>query len=325
MRTNRLPRSWVALFAAALSFSSIAHAQDDTLRIGFQKSAATLSLLKAAGSLEQRLAEQGVEVKWTEFPGGPQLLEGLNVGSIDFGLAGETPPVFAQAAGADLRYVAFEPASPAAEAILVAKDSPIKSVADLKGKRVALNKGSNVHFLLVEALKEAGLNYSDIQAVYLPPADARAAFVRGSVDAWVIWDPFLAAAEDQLETRKLRDGEGLVQNYQFYLATAPYAENNPKVIATLIDEINKVGQQIKSDYPAAAEQVAPVLGLSETVTQNSLQRQQYGAAFISPEVVQAQQKIADSFTELKLIPKALNVSEVIWLPSSEARAVLGDN
>lgn len=322
MSTHNLRRSLVALFAAAISLSSIAHAEDDTLRIGFQKSAATLSLLKAAGTLEQRLAEQGVNVTWTEFPGGPQLLEGLNVGSVDFGLTGETPPVFAQAAGADLRYVAFEPASPAAEAILVAQDSPIQSVADLKGKRVALNKGSNVHFLLVEALKEAGLNYSDVQAVYLPPADARAAFVSGSVDAWVIWDPFLAAAQDQIEVRNLRDGEGLVQNYQFYLATAPYATNNPKVIAALVDEINQVGQKIKADYDAAAEQIAPVLGLPKATTQTSIERQQYGAQFITPEVVEAQQKIADTFTELKLIPKALDLTEVIWQPTAEARAVL---
>ncbi|RZA09956.1 MAG: sulfonate ABC transporter substrate-binding protein, partial [Proteobacteria bacterium] len=181
MRTLFLRRGVVALFAAAVSFGAITQAQAETLRIGYQKYG-TLVLLKAKGTLEKRLAAQGVDVKWIEFPGGPQLLEGLNVGSIDFGVTGETPPVFAQAAGADLLYVAYEPPAPTSEAILVPRDSTIRSVSELKGKKVALNKGSNVHYLLVRALEEAGLKYSDIQTVYLPPSDARAAFERGSVD-----------------------------------------------------------------------------------------------------------------------------------------------
>lgn len=169
MRTVILRRGLVALFAAAVSFGAIVQAQAaETLRIGYQKYG-TLVLLKAKGTLEKRLADQGVQVQWTEFPGGPQLLEGLNVGSIDFGVTGETPPVFAQAAGADLLYVAYEPPAPTSEAILVPKDSPIKSVAELKGKKVVLNKGSNVHYLLVRALEDAGLNYTDVKTVFLPP------------------------------------------------------------------------------------------------------------------------------------------------------------
>ncbi|TBU96932.1 sulfonate ABC transporter substrate-binding protein [Phytopseudomonas dryadis] len=324
MRTITLRRSLVALFAAALSFGAITQAQaasqdKSVLRIGYQKYG-TLVLLKAKGTLEKRLAEQGVEVKWTEFPGGPQLLEGLNVGSVDFGVTGETPPVFAQAAGADLLYVAYEPPAPTSEAILVPKDSPLKSVAELKGKKVALNKGSNVHYLLVRALEDAGLKYSDIQPVYLPPADARAAFERGSVDAWVIWDPFQAAAEQQLQARTLRDGQGLVDNHQFYLATKPYAEKNPAVISALIEEVRAVGEDSKADPDAVTEQVAPLLGLSKDITAIAVKRQGYGAAFITPQVVEAQQKIADTFTELKLIPKQLSIKDVIWAPPASVAA-----
>ncbi|OLU24498.1 sulfonate ABC transporter substrate-binding protein [Pseudomonas sp. PA15(2017)] len=311
MRTVTLRRSLVALFAAAISFGAITQAQAETLRIGYQKYG-TLVLLKANGALEKRLAAKGIDVKWTEFPGGPQLLEGLNVGSVDFGTTGETPPVFAQAAGADLLYVAFEPPAPTSEAILVAKDSPIQSVAELKGKKVALNKGSNVHYLLVRALEEAGLKYSDIQPVYLPPADARAAFERGSVDAWVIWDPFQAAAEQQLQARTLVDGKGLVSNHQFYLATRPYAEKHPEVIEALVEEIRAIGEWVKANNDAATAQVAPLLGLSADITRLAVERQSYGAQLITPEVVEAQQKIADTFTALKLIPKKLNISDVIW-------------
>lgn len=316
MRTITLRRSLVALLAAAISFGAITQAQAETLRIGYQKYG-TLVLLKAKGTLEKRLAEQGVDVKWTEFPGGPQLLEGLNVGSVDFGVTGETPPVFAQAAGADLLYVAHEPPAPTGEAILVPKDSPIKNVAELKGKKVALNKGSNVHYLLVRALEDAGLKYSDIQPVYLPPADARAAFERGSVDAWVIWDPFQSAAEHQLQARSLRDGTGLVDNHQFYLATRPYAEKNPQVISVLIEEIRGVGEWVKGNLNEATAQVAPLIGLSPEITRQAVERQGYGAQFISPEVITAQQKIADTFTDLKLIPKKLSIKDVIWTPPAK--------
>lgn len=316
MRTITLRRSLVALFAAAISFGAITQAQAETLRIGYQKYGA-LVLLKAKGTLEKRLAERGVDVKWTEFPGGPQLLEGLNVGSVDFGVTGETPPVFAQAAGADLLYVAHEPPAPTGEAILVPKDSSIKSVAELKGKKVALNKGSNVHYLLVRALEDAGLKYSDIQPVYLPPADARAAFERGSVDAWVIWDPFQSAAEQQLQARSLRDGSGLVDNHQFYLATRPYAEKNPEVVGILIDEIRGVGEWVQGNLDQATDQVAPLLGLSREITYRAVERQGYGAKFITQDVVEAQQKIADTFTDLKLIPKKLTIKDVIWTPPAK--------
>jgi sulfonate transport system substrate-binding protein len=316
MGANTLRRSLVALFAAAISFGAITQAQAETLRIGYQKYG-TLVLLKAKGTLEKRLAEHGVDVKWTEFPGGPQLLEGLNVGSVDFGVTGETPPVFAQAAGADLLYVAHEPPAPTGEAILVPKDSPIKSVAELKGKKVALNKGSNVHYLLVRALEDAGLKYGDITPVYLPPADARAAFERGSVDAWVIWDPFQSAAEKQLQARTLRDGSGLVDNHQFYLATRTYAEKNPQVIGVLVEEIRGVGEWVKGNLDEATSQVAPLIGLSPEITRQAVERQGYGAQFISPEVVAAQQKIADTFTELKLIPKQLTIKDVIWTPPAK--------
>lgn len=316
MRTVFLRRGLVALFAAAVSFGAITQAQAESLRIGYQKYG-TLVLLKAKGTLEKRLAEQGVQVQWTEFPGGPQLLEGLNVGSIDFGVTGETPPVFAQAAGADLLYVAYEPPAPHSEAILVPKDSPIQSVKELKGKKVALNKGSNVHYLLVRALQDAGLQYSDIQPVYLPPADARAAFERGSVDAWVIWDPYQAAAEQQLQARTLRDGKGLVDNHQFYLATRNYATHHPAVINTLIEEVRAVGQWSQANPQQVTDQVAPLLGLPAEITLTSVKRQGYGASPLTPEVVASQQKIADTFTALKLIPKALSIKDVIWTPPAK--------
>src|SRR5574344_2531118 len=181
-----------------LGASSSAWAQDGkrVLRIGYQKG--WLSILRQRGTLEKRLAPLGVQVTWAEFTAGPVQLEALNVGSIDFGNVGDAPPIFAQAAGAPLVYAATSAPRPGLEAVVVPKNSPIRSVADLKGKRIAYNKGSNVHYFLVKLLEKHGLKYSDVQSVFWAPADARAAFERGAVDAWLIWDPFLAAAQHTL-------------------------------------------------------------------------------------------------------------------------------
>src|SRR5471030_1610572 len=215
------------------------YGQDKVVRIGFQKYG-KLVLLKSKGTLEDRLKAAGYNVVWTEFPSGPPLLEALNVGAIDFGNAGEAPPIFAQAAGAPLRYVAYEPPAPKGEAILVPKDSRLNSVSDLRGKKVALNKGSNVHYLLVKALEKAGVKYSEIEPVFLAPADARAAFERGAVDAWVIWDPFQAAAEAATGARTLSDGTGIVSNYQFYLSAKSFSEQHQPVLDAVLEQLREV-------------------------------------------------------------------------------------
>ena len=298
---------WLAALLCAALLWPAAQAQDaKTLRIGFQKYC-TLTIVRALGDLDKRLAAQGITVKWTEFPAGPQLLEGLNVGSIDFGTVGEAPPVFAQAAGAALVYVGNEPPSPTSEAILVPKDSPIKRVADLKGKKVALNKGSNVHYLLLRQLERAGVPYADVNVAYLTPADARAAFERGSVDAWVIWDPFQAAAEKQLGARVLADGTGVVKNYQFFLAARPYQQAHPEVIQIVLEEIRKGDLWARDHRAEAVALLQPVLGLDKAVVELAAERLAYGVQPITREVLLEQQQVADAFHALKLIPKPLNV------------------
>jgi sulfonate transport system substrate-binding protein len=296
---------------AAAGLPAIAAAQArPQLRIGYQKYG-TLTLLKGRGTLDKRLAAKGIDVKWTEFPAGPVLLEGLNVGSIDFGTVGEAPPIFAQAAGANLVYVGNEPPSPASEAIVVPKDSKVRTLADLKGKKIALNKGSNVHFLLVKALEKAGIGYKDIEPVFLPPADARAAFERGSVDAWAIWDPFLAAAEKQLGARVLADGQGLVANHQFYLAARGYAEKNQDIVRIVIEELAKVDDWGRQNLKEVAAILAAQTGLDNSVVELAASRYAYGVKPVTSEVIAAQQKVADAFSNLKLIPKPIAVKDAL--------------
>ena len=297
------------VMAAGMPVMAQAQAKAE-VRIGYQKYG-TLTLLKGRGTLEKRLAEQGVGVKWTEFPAGPVLLEGLNVGSIDFGTVGEAPPIFAQAAGANLVYVGNEPPSPASEAIVVPKGSSLRTLADLKGKKIALNKGSNVHYLLLKALERAGVAYADIQPVFLPPADARAAFERGSVDAWAIWDPFLAAAEKQIGARVLADGKGLVANYQFYLASRTYAEKNPEILRIVLDEVAKVDDWGRNNPDEVATILSAQTGLSRDVVALAASRYAYGVKPVSVDVIAAQQKVADAFSNLKLIPKPIVVKDAL--------------
>jgi sulfonate transport system substrate-binding protein len=292
-----------------------ARAQEKVVRIGYQKYG-TLILLKNKGLLEPLLKPLGYSVKWAEFPAGPQLLEALNAGAVDFGNTGEAPPIFAQAAGASLVYVGYEPAAPQGEAILVPKNSPLKTVADLKGKTVALNKGSNVHYLLVKALEKAGVPYSDIKTAYLTPADARAAFERGSVDAWAIWDPFQAAAEKTIDARQLADGTGIVSNYQFYLSTRAFADQAPQVVDKLLKGVAEVGAWVKANPKAAAAEFSPLIGIPAAILEVALARQQYDVKPITPEVAAAQQQVADAFLALGLIPKPIRIADALRAPKS---------
>ena len=298
-----------AIALAAIIGAGAAQAQDKVVRIGFQKYG-KLVLLKSKGSLEEKLKPLGYTVAWTEFPSGPPLLEAINAGAIDFGNTGEAPPIFAQAAGAPLLYVAYEPPAPRGEAILVPKDSPLKSVAELKGKKVAFNKGSNVHYLLVKALETAGVKYSDIQPVFLAPADARAAFERGSVDAWAIWDPFQAAAEAATQARTLADGTGIVANTQFYLAAKTFTETSPKILDVLLAALGEVDAWAKADIRAVAEQLSPSVGIPVPVLEIALKRQAYGIKPIDQNVIDQQQLVADKFFELGLLPRPIRISDV---------------
>jgi sulfonate transport system substrate-binding protein len=284
-----------------------------TVRIGYQKWG-LLVFIKAKGLLEKALAAQNAKVEWAEFPAGPQLIEGISAGKQDFGVVGEGPPIFGQAAGAPLVYLGAEPSAPGAEAIVVAKGSPIKTVAELKGKQVVLNKGSNVHYFLIRALEEAKVAYEDVKISFVPPAGARAAFESGKVDAWAIWDPFLASVQTATGARILRDAKGLAQNPGYYVGTRAFADANPQLVKVLLDEIRKAGLYANGHGSEIAEFLAPQLGIEKTALALALGRNPFGAGPVTPEHVAAQQQIADTYFRQKLIPKSIRVADAQWSP-----------
>jgi sulfonate transport system substrate-binding protein len=299
--------------AAFLTLVPLTHAEDQKLssvRIGYQKYG-TLNVLKAEGSLEKSLSAKGITVTWTLFPAGPQLLEALNAGSIDFGNTGEAPPVFAQAAGVNLVYFGNQPPYPKGEGVLVKKDSPIRGVSDLKGKRIALNKGSNVHFFLVKLLEKNGLKIDDIRPVYLTPADAWAALEGGSIDAWVIWDPYMSAAIDRSGARVLQDAEGVAANREFFLADRRFAEAHQEVLLAVRDAVGRCGTWVATKPQEVVSYLAPQLGMSEQVISKVIQAQPWGFQPITEQVVSDQQTVSDTFFSLKLIPKPIRVSEAV--------------
>ena len=287
----------------------------EQLRIGYQKSAVNLVILKQQGVLEKRFP--GTRISWLEFPAGPQLLEALSVGSLDFGLTGDSPPVFAQAAGKDLLYVGAEPPKPDSSAILVLGDSPLRTLADIKGRRIAVQKGSSAHYLLVRAVEKAALQWADIQPVYLSPADARAAFERKSVDAWAIWDPFYAATELAIQPRVLTTGRELASNNSFYLAARPFVQAHPQVLRVLFDELSRADRLAQEARKDAIKLIAGFSGLDAGVVSLFIQRRPSSPVnLLSPATVADQQRVADAFFKLGLIPKPVSVADIVWRPAA---------
>jgi sulfonate transport system substrate-binding protein len=300
----------IALVSCHGSVSDVEQPKTEQLRIGYQKNS-VLVLVKWRGLLEKAAAPRGVTVQWAEFPTGPAIIEAINAGQLDLGYVGEAPPVFGQAASDALVYVAAEPPAPRSEAILVKNDSPIHSVRDLKGRTLALNKGSNVHYLLAQALKAAGLQYGDVKAVFLAPADARAAFEGGTVDAWAVWDPYLAAAEVTLQAHVLINAEGLAQNSFFYVARRELVERDEALSRLIVDQIVATDAWVKGHLDETAGYLAPLLGIDPRAMSLSVHRAPWGAIPIDDQIVASQQHIADTFLELGLLSKPLRVSDAL--------------
>ncbi|MGE8360713.1 aliphatic sulfonate ABC transporter substrate-binding protein [Pseudomonas sp.] len=289
------------------------------VRIGYQKSSTLISLLKTQGTLEKALAEQDIQISWHEFPNGQPLLEALNVGNIDLSAdVADTVPVFAQAAGAQLTYFAQEAPSPGAQAIIVRDDSPLRSVAELKGKKIAVTKAAGSHYLLLAALAKAGLKFSDIEPAYLTPADGRAAFENRKVDAWVTWEPFLSGAQQQLPTRTLADGTALADYQRYYLTSTAFAKAHPKVLEVVFAELVKTGDWLRANPADAAKVLGPLWGnLDPKIVEQANARRSYQVRKVQPASLEEQQKIADAFFAEGLLPKRVDALDVAIWPAEQ--------
>ncbi len=297
--------------AALLSQRASAQSAPKEIRIGTQKGG-FFPAVRQRRTLENAFQSEGIEIKWVDFQFGPPLLEAINVGSVDFGYVGDTPPIFAQAANARIRYVAAVKQEGNTQAIIVRADSPIQTLADLKGKRIAFGKGSSAHNLLVAALEKAGLSWSDIMPAPLAPADATAAFIKGSVDAWSIWDPYLALAEIKENARVIVFDKDVHKPNSFYIAGADFVDNYPRLVAKLNNLFAAEGAWADQHHDEVAKAQAEATGVDIEAIRRFVGRSIYRVVPIDDEVIQTQQAVADRFARLGLIPKPVKVTDIVW-------------
>jgi sulfonate transport system substrate-binding protein len=301
--------------AVALPVFNTGHSSAATIvRFSYQRSSTLLTLLKTNDRLSSRFAEKGFATSWNLFD---NVINAMNSGAVDFHAdVADAVPVFTQSAGAQLTFYAKEDASPSSEAIIVRADSPISSLQDLKGKTVAVHRGSGCHFILAAALKRVGLSFHDIKPAYLTPSDASAAFERRSIDAWVIWDPFLAITENKYPTRTLCDASGLSSYYRYYAVGNAFAEAHPDLVKIVFDALVDTGVWVKKNPEEAARVLSPIWGgIAPSVIEIVNKRRSYAVKPVTKAGLWEQQAIADTFLEAGLIPKKLDAADLrIWSP-----------
>jgi sulfonate transport system substrate-binding protein len=301
--------------AAAASWSAGARAQAAVkeVRIGYQKNG-VLVIARQQAALEKHFAPQGIAIKWVEFSSGPPMLEAMNVGSVDYGAVGDAPPVFAQAAGAAIVYAAGQPVTNG-QGILVPAQSAIRSIADLKGKRLGFTKGSSAHNVVVQTLEKAGLTYADITPVYLAPPDAGPAFANGSIDAWAIWDPYFAIGETKQNGRILVNSKDITKTNSFFIANRDFAKNHGALLQQINDVIAKAATWAESHREDVAKSLSAVTGVPLDIQTIAANRQSFAIGPVTDDIVATQQGVADRFYQLGLIPKPIVVRDAVWKPT----------
>lgn len=305
-----LSRRAVIAAVAALPFAGAGCAALPPFRIGYQRNGLLLAA-KARGDIEAAL-KGVVKVEWTEFPSGPPLLEAMSLGTIDFGGSGDTPPIFAQAAGAKIVYVAAQPVSGDAAAIIVQPNSTLRSVADLRGRRFAYTRGSSAQNFVRAALDEGGLTLADVEAINLTPAQAAQAFAARAIDAWAIWDPYLAHAEVEQEARVLVAGRGLARGNSFLLANAGVAATRGDLITRTLDALATTASWAAGHRAELAALIASATAISPAVAAKIAARQDLAVEPLTPAIVAEQQRIADALRDESQIPGSVAVATAIW-------------
>jgi sulfonate transport system substrate-binding protein len=305
---------WSLGTAAIAALSPQALAQDGLkeIRIGYQKNG-VLVIARQQAALETHFAPQGIAVKWVEFSSGPPMLEAMNVGSIDYGAVGDSPPVFAQSAGAAIVYAAGEPITNG-QGILVPSNSPIRNIADLKGKRVGFTKGSSAHNIVVQTLEKAGLGYADITPVYLTPPDAGPAFATGSIDAWAIWDPYFAIGETKQNGRILVNASDITKTNSFYIANRDFAKIHGPVLQQIIDVTSSTAKWAEAHRDEVAKSLSAVTGIPLDIQIVAANRSSFAVGPVTEDIIATQQGVADRFFKLGLIPKPVVVRDAVWKP-----------
>lgn len=290
------------------------HAQASEVKVN--KGQVVLNIGDQKGNMRAQLEASGAlknvsyKINWYEFPAAAPVAEALKVDAIDIGYLGDAPFIFANSNGGTAKAIAVYKADPYPVAILVPQNSPIKSAKDLKGKSLAFNKGSISHLLTLKALEQQGLKPEDVTFKFLPPADGKLAVANGSVDAWVVWDPYTAYAELKDHFRVVVNGRGLYSGYTFLAATDKSLKDQNKRVAIQdfiyrLKESQAWAGQHGDEFGKA---YAKITGLPEDVGIKAFKRRNASWEPIDNEVIKVSQGTADFYTKYKLIDKKFDVT-----------------
>jgi len=292
--------------SAAAGATDQANVSSVTLNIGDQAGSGSEALLTAAGLINKL----PFKAHWADFTSGPPMLQAMAAGSIDVGGVGDAPPVFAAASGGQIAVVSALQTDIDSAAILVPKNSPITSVAQLKGKKIAVAQGSSANYQLLAALTKAGLTMKEVTPDYLQPADAEAAFASGHVDAWAIWTPYIELAEAQDHARIIANNAGLPLTYSFEVASRA-ALSNPQKSAAIQDYLKLLDQAYKwsaTHQSTWAATWAKATGLPESVMLQAVKDDTDVPTAITPTVITSEQGVANAFSNSGLIPAKIDFS-----------------
>ncbi|MGK9429941.1 aliphatic sulfonate ABC transporter substrate-binding protein [Bacillus atrophaeus] len=282
------------------------------INIGIQQSLSPLLIAKEKGWFEETFEKEGIKVKWTEFQSGPPQFEGLAADKLDFSQVGNSPVISGQAAGISFKEIGLSQDGLKANGILVKKDSGIDNLKDLKGKKIAVAKGSSGFDFLYKALDQAGLSADDVNIIQLQPDEATSAFENGAVDAWSIWEPYLSIQTLKHEAKIIANGESTdLYSPGFTLVRTKFADEYPDEVVRFLKVYDKAVAWQKKHIEEAADLYADIKNLDKEVVKNVLNNTEPLNEVINDDIIKAQQETADFQYQTKAINKKIDVKEVV--------------
>ncbi|AZF47588.1 ABC transporter substrate-binding protein [Pseudomonas sp. R2-7-07] len=292
--------------ALALGLLANAHAADlQPLRVANQKSTIK-ALLEASGETKN----VPYEIKWSEFPSASPLGEALNAGAVDVGALGDAPYVFALGAGASLKVISIIHAEGRnTTALLVPQDSPIKTAADLKGKKIVTGRGSIGHYLAIKALASAGLTSKDVQFIFLLPAESRLVLDNGTADAWATWDPYTTVVTSQSNARVLVSGRNLLSNHLYFAATSQAIADKRVQLDDFVARVDRAYAWANNHPDEYAAAQAKITGLPLAVHIEVAKDTHLSPVQIDDAVISGLQATADTYQKEGLLSRRIDVSQ----------------
>lgn len=305
---NNINTRIFSLALLTILVSSMAHA--DEIRFATQPIPhyAPLFVAKHKKWIDEELAKIGAKptLKWTSFLAGPPINESFAAGQQDIGFLGDTPAIIGKSAGINTRIIALTSSGPKSLAVVVPVNSSIKSPKDLKGKKVAVTKGSYAHHLLVLVLKQGGLTTRDVEFINLPNADISTAIQTGNIDAGAVWEPQITKLEAQKIARVLADGTGIKKGALVIIASNDFVTKHRDQLKAFLKAYQRGAAFIRSNPKEAAKLIEQDVNLSTELLLKVFKKFDYNPAIQAEDI--AELKITEEFMkENALIKSHVNI------------------